>query len=107
DAAVALAGAVVVDEARAPLAAQCRVVATRDQGRVLQGDRCLVVVAVQRPGLDLATGTFAAVQQPMKRMQAMVAPRADVAERRFETVARNGFHAGQPVTARSPSRPRQ
>ncbi len=51
-------------------------------------DHGLVIVAVERPGLDLALGAFAAVQQLVERMQAVIAPRADVAQRGFQFVAR-------------------
>ena len=81
--------AVVIDQPRAPFAPDRRIVAARDQARVLDRDHRLVVVAVQRPGLDLALGAFAAVQQLMERMQAVIAPRADVAQRRFQLVGRH------------------
>ena len=79
--------AVVVDEPAAPFAARRRILAARDQARVLDRDHRLVVVAVERPGLDLALGAFAAVQQLVERMQAVIAPRADVAQRGFQLLA--------------------
>ncbi len=71
----------MIDEAPAPFAAQRRIVAARDQARVLDRDHRLVVVAIERPGLHLALGALAAVQQAVERMQAVIAPRADVAQR--------------------------
>ena len=56
----------------------------RDHHRVLDRDRALVIIAVQRPGLHLALVELAAVQQPMERMQVVIARRADVAQRRFQ-----------------------
>src|SRR5215510_12767932 len=56
----------------------------RDHHRVLDRDRALVIVPVQRPGLHLALVQLAAVQEFMKRMQAVIARRADMAQRRFE-----------------------
>ena len=88
--------AVMVDQAAAPFAADVAVEAARDQARVLHRDHRLIVVAVERPGLDLALGAFAAMQQMMERMQAMIAPRADVAQSRFEFIGRQ-----QCVIARS------
>ena len=49
-----------------------------DQRRVLHRDAALVVVAVERPGLDLAPGQLAAVQQAMERVQDVVALGADL-----------------------------
>ena len=80
--------AVVIDQARAPFAPQRRIVAARDQARILDRDHRLIVVAVERPGLHLALGALAAVQQAVERMQAVIAPRADVAQRRFQFVGR-------------------
>ena len=110
--------AVVIDQPRAPFAADRRIVATRDQARVLDRDHRLVIVAVERPGLDLALGAFAAVQQLVERMQPVIAPRADVAQRRFQLCgvraswrasawtqleqSRASIHR---ITARSPCRP--
>ena len=88
DAALPRRGAVVIDQAAAPFAADFAVGAARDQARILHRDHRLVVIAVERPGLDLALGAFAAMQQMMERMQAMIAPRADVAQLRFEFVGR-------------------
>jgi hypothetical protein len=79
DAAVAFALAVVVDQARAPLAPHRGVLAARDQACVLDRDHRLVVVAVERPGLHLALAALTAVQQLVERVQPVIAPRPDVA----------------------------
>src|SRR5215813_4516678 len=76
--------AVVVVEAAAPLAPQLLIIAARDQVGVLLRDLGLVVVAVERPGLHLPLGALAAVQEMVKRMAAVIAPRADVAQARFQ-----------------------
>src|SRR6266446_872461 len=78
--------AVVVDEAAAPLAPHVAVKAARDQARILHRDHRLVVVAVERPRLDLALGAFAAMEQMMERVQAVVAPRPDVTQLGFQLV---------------------
>ena len=88
DAAFALALAVVIDEAAAPFAARRLILAARDQARVLDRDHGLIIVAVERPGLDLALAAFAAVQQLVERMQPVIAPRADVAQRGFQLLRR-------------------
>src|SRR3954464_13462951 len=56
----------------------------RDHHRVLDRNRALVIVAVQRPGLHLSLVQFAAVQQAVKRMQIVIARRTDLAQRRFQ-----------------------
>src|SRR5262249_61547344 len=60
--------------------------AARDQARVLHRDHGLVVVAVERPGLDLALGAFPAVEEMMERVHAVVAPRPDVTQLGFQLV---------------------
>src|SRR5271169_694508 len=84
DAAFALVGAVVIDKTAAPLAAGRRIFAARDQVRILYRDHRLIVVPVQRPRLNLAFAARAAVQEPVERMQPMIAPRADVAQASFQ-----------------------
>src|SRR6266404_2977533 len=79
-------------QAPAPLAADIGVVAARDQARILHRDPGLIVIAVERPGLDLAPGALAAVQQVMKGMQAMIALRPDGAQPGFELVRREQVH---------------
>src|SRR5205085_7675769 len=104
DAAVTVLDAVVVDEASAPLPPQRRVVAARDQARVLHRDHRLIVIAVQRPRLHLALAALSAVQEAVERMQAVIAPGADVAQRRFQRLRAQKGHRQSVLTERSPSR---
>src|SRR3954469_16764242 len=83
DAAVAFLLAVMIVQARAPFAAYRAVLAARDQAGVLDRDHRLIIVAIERPGLHLAPGALAAVQQGVERMQAMITPGADVAQSGF------------------------
>src|SRR5437763_8565329 len=92
DAAVILALAIVIMQAASPLAPDRAIVAPRDQARILDRDHRLIIVAVERPGLHLALGALAAVQQPMKWMQAVIALRADVAQLGFQLVRRQQLH---------------
>src|SRR5271166_3299722 len=98
---------VMVDEPAAPLAPQRRVVATRDQACVLHRDLRLVIVAVERPGLDLALAAFAAVQQRMEWMQAMVSPLPYVAQRQFEIIGRHqlALHSTISIPSSATSQP--
>ncbi len=80
DTAVALRLPIVVDEARAPLAAHGGIVAAGDQARILDRDHRLVIVAIERPGLDLALAAFAVMQEAMKRVQPVIAFGADAAQ---------------------------
>src|SRR5262249_4152027 len=93
NAALARLGAVVIDHTAAPLAADIAVGAARDQARILHGDHGLIVVAGERPGLDLALGALAAVQEVVERVQPMVPPRADVAQPGLELVGREQLHS--------------
>src|SRR5262249_549567 len=110
DASISVVLAIVIDEAAPPLAAQRRIIAARDQARVLQRDHRLVVVTIESPGLHLALRALTAVQQPMEWMQAMIASRADVAQLRLEFGWRHRLHsaisaleglAGRPSTCTS------
>src|SRR5262249_19671108 len=92
-------------EAAAPFSPQRRVVATRDQARVLHRDHRLVVVAIERPGLNLAFGAFAAVQQRMKRVQAVIAVRADGAQLRLQVLPRQGLPSTISITSSATSQP--
>src|SRR3954451_8029666 len=56
----------------------------RDHHGVLDGNRALVIIAVQRPCLHLPLVQLAAMQQVMEGMQAVIAGRADMAQSRFE-----------------------
>ncbi len=78
DAAGALGVAIMVDDTAAPFAAILHIGQPRHQRRVLDRDHRLIIVAVQRPGLHLRAGELAVVQQPMKRMQAVVTLRPDL-----------------------------
>src|ERR1700739_1639656 len=84
DATFALALAIVIDETAAPFPPRRGILAARDQARVLERDHRLVIIAIKRPGLHLALAALAAVQKRMKRMQPVITPRADVAQRRLE-----------------------
>ena len=97
--------AVVIDQPRAPFAADRGIVAARDQARVLDRDHRLVIVAVERPGLDLALGALSAVQELVERMQAVIAPRADVAQRRFQFVGRQQRHSAISMPSNATSQP--
>src|SRR5262249_11091872 len=88
DAALAADIAVMILDAVAPFHA-CRAVAeARDHDRVLDRNRALVKVAVQRPGLHLALAELAAVQKLMERMQVVISRRADMAQRGLEFLGR-------------------
>src|SRR5258708_3651657 len=76
--------AVMVFDAVPPFQPRGAVAEARDHHRVLDRDGALVIIAVQRPGLHLALVQLAAVQEPVKRMQIVVAHRADVAEGGFQ-----------------------
>src|SRR5262245_23202824 len=78
----------MVLDAMPPFHADGAIAEARDHDRVLQRDRALIVVAVQRPGLHLALVELAAVQQPVEWMQAVIARRADLAQRRFQILWR-------------------
>src|SRR6202040_554261 len=84
DTAFALAVAVVIGEAAPPRAACRRILAARDQARVLDRDHRLIIVTVEGPGLHLAFAASAAMQELVERVQPMIAPRAEVAQTGFE-----------------------
>ena len=87
--------AVVILDPVPPFHADVAVAEARDHDRILDRDRALVIVAVQRPGLHLALVELAAMQQVMERMQAVIARLADVAERGLQIlrVVQRGFAA--------------
>ena len=95
----------MVDEASPPLPAQRRILTARDQARVFQRDHRLVIVTIERPGLHLALRAFAAVQQHMERVQPMIAPRADVAQLRFEFGRRHRLHSVISIPSSAISQP--
>src|SRR5579885_2243954 len=84
DAALAGRAAVVIHQALSPQPPELGIRSARDQRRILARDRALIAIAIERPSLDLALGEPAAVEQPMERVQIVIALRADAPERRFE-----------------------
>src|SRR5262249_51826627 len=105
NAAVALLRAVMVDQAAAPFAPHRRVLAARDQARVLDRDHCLVIVTVERPRLDLPLGALAAVQHAVEGMQPMIPARADVAQSRLELVGGQQGHSTTSMPSSAISHP--
>src|SRR6202158_2782162 len=67
-----------------PFKTDAAVAEARDHHGVLDRNGALIIVAVQRPGLHLALVQFAAVQQPVKRVQIVITGSADLAQRRFQ-----------------------
>jgi len=65
--------AVVIEDALAPGEAEGRVFASREDGCIFDGDTALIVVAIKRPGLQLAAGELAFMHQQMKWMLVVVA----------------------------------
>src|SRR5262249_41115521 len=96
---------VVIDQARAPFAPQRRIIAARNEARIFQRNRGLIVVAVERPGLHLAPGAFAAMQQAMERVQAMIALGPDVAQRCFELVGSHEPHSTISIPSSATAQP--
>ncbi len=84
DAALLRTETVVVVDAMQPFAAELAVVRAAHQGGILARHAGLVTVAVERPGLHLALGELAAVQQLMERVLVVIALGADRADRRLE-----------------------
>src|SRR5882757_1210900 len=84
DAALGADVAIMVLDAVPPFHPDAAVAKTRDHHRVLDRDRALIIIAVQRPGLHLALVELAAMQQAVKRMQAVIAGRADLAQGCFQ-----------------------
>src|SRR5882762_3880348 len=80
-----------------PFKPDAAVAEARDHHRVLDRNGALVIIAVQRPGLHLSLVQFAAVQQPVERMQIVIARGADMAERSFQFL---GAVQGRAATAR-------
>ena len=62
DPSVAFGFPVVVDKPAPPFAPQRRILAARDQARVLRRDHGLIIIAVEGPGLDLPFAAFASMQ---------------------------------------------
>src|ERR1700704_2993624 len=83
DTAFALARTVMIDKPLAPGAPQLRIFGARDQARILQRDHRLIIIAIERPGLNLTLAALAAMKQPMKRMKAVIAFGAKLAQMPF------------------------
>jgi hypothetical protein len=86
DTALAADIAVVILDAVPPFDPCGAVAEPGDHHRVLERDRALVEIAVQRPGLHLSLVELSAMQQPVEWMQIVIARGADVAEHRFELI---------------------
>src|SRR4051794_12691716 len=93
DAAVVLALPIMIVQAAPPLAPDRAVFAARNQARILDWDQRLIIIAIECPGLHLALGAFATVQQPVKRMQAMIALRTDIAQLGFQLIGCHQLHS--------------
>src|ERR1700733_4936595 len=95
DAALGAGIAVMVFDPVPPFHADVAVAKARDHHRILDRDRALVIVAVERPGLHLSLVELAAVQQPVKGMQAVIARLSDGTERGFQLsgAVQRGFAA--------------
>ena len=84
DAALGARLAVMIFDPVPPFLPDAAVAEARDHDGVLDRYGALVIIAVKRPRLHLSLVQLAAVQQPMKRMQVVIARRADLAERGFQ-----------------------
>src|SRR5579863_146151 len=80
--------AVVIDHPLAPGAAEREIRPARQDDRILDWDDALIVVAVQRPGLQLAASEAAFVHHEMEGMAMMIAFYAHGAELGAEFVER-------------------
>ena len=77
-------GPVVIDHALRPLAAQLRVDDPGHERRVLDGDPALVVVAIERPGLELPASEAAFAHQHVEGVLVVVALGADREQAQLE-----------------------
>src|SRR5207302_2878228 len=84
DAAFGAEVAIMVLDPMPPFAPDAAIAEARDHHGILDRNCALVIVAVQRPGLHLSLVQLATVQQPVKRMQVVIARRADLSERGFQ-----------------------
>src|SRR6202453_5054081 len=84
DAALGSEIAVMILDSMTPFEPDAAVAKARDHDGILDRNGALVIIAVQRPGLHLPLVQLAAVQQPVKWMQTVIARRADVAECGFK-----------------------
>src|SRR5581483_5033944 len=105
DATLAFPLAVVIDQSAAPFAAGGLILASCDQARVLQRDRRLIIIAIERPGLDLPLAALAAVQELMERMQPVITPGADVAQPRFKLLGGEQIHSTISIPSSATSKP--
>ena len=87
-----LAGAVVVDHALRPDAAQLGIEEARHERRILDRNAALIIVAVERPGLNLALGELAVAHQRVKRVPVVVTFGADLAQPGFEVLTAVSGH---------------
>src|SRR5712692_7495135 len=70
--------AVVIRDPLAPDATKLRIVAARQDNRILDRDDALVVVAIEGPGLQLSAAQFAIMHKQVKRMPVVIALLADL-----------------------------
>src|SRR5262249_8086598 len=82
----------MINQAATPLAAQDPVFTSGDQARVLDRDHGLIIVAIERPGLNLSFGALTAMQLLMERMQTVIAPRTDVVQPFLKLAGREQHH---------------
>src|ERR1035441_5527398 len=73
--------AVVIHNAFSPDPAECRIGGARKNERVLHRNNRLVVITVQRPGLQLSAAEFAFVHEQVEGMFMVIALFADLAQR--------------------------
>ena len=79
---------VMIDNAFPPARAETPDRRARKNDRVFDRNDRLVVIAVQRPGLQLPAAEFAFVHQQMKGMLVVIALFADLAQRRTQLLER-------------------
>src|SRR5690242_14427576 len=65
--------AIMIEDAFAPGEAKVRIFAARQNGRIFEGNAALIVVAVQRPRLELAPRELTFVHKQVKRMLVVIA----------------------------------
>src|SRR5580658_580846 len=80
--------AVVIHNAFAPDAAERRIGRARKNDRVLDRNDRLIVIPIQRPGLQLSAAKLAFVHEQMKRMLMVITLLADLAQRRAQFLKR-------------------
>ena len=80
--------AVMINQTAAPLATDFRIRAVGNQARIFDRNHRLIVIPVQRPGLNLPFGALSGVKEFVERVQAMIARRANLAQPGFELIRR-------------------